>query len=147
MDIGGVVQRFRWIQSGSFLMGSPESEVGHRIDEVLHHVTLIQGFWMADTACSQALWQVVMGDNPAYFNDNSENPVEQVSWLEVRDFLETLNQCISGKQVEIRLPSEVEWEYACRAGTSSAFSFGNDISSEQANYNGNYVYAGGSNRY
>lgn len=59
MDIGGVVQRFRWIQSGSFLMGSPESEVGHRIDEVLHHVTLTQGFWMADTACSQALWQVV----------------------------------------------------------------------------------------
>jgi formylglycine-generating enzyme required for sulfatase activity len=136
----GVKQRFRFLPSGSFLMGSPESEAERDDDETQYRVTFQQGFWMADTACTQALWQAVMGDNPSNFTDNPENPVEQVSWDDVQIFLQRANDFVP--EMVVRLPSEAEWEYACRAGTSSAFSFGNAITSNQANYDGNYVYVG-----
>ena len=137
----GVKQRFRWIEAGTFMMGSPPSEAERNSNETQHRVTFQQGFWMADTACTQALWQAVMGDNPAYFSDNPENPVEQVSWDDVQIFLQRANDVVP--EMVVRLPSEAEWEYACRAGTTSAFSFGNRISPNQANYDGNYLYEGG----
>jgi formylglycine-generating enzyme required for sulfatase activity len=140
----GVVQRFRFSPLGSFLMGSPDSESERSKNEIQHCMSLQQGFWMADTACTQALWQAVMGTNPAQFSDNPENPVEKVSWNDVQIFLQRANDLVSG--IQVRLPSEAEWEYACRAGTHSAFSFGGDVSPDHANYDGNYEYAGGGSK-
>jgi formylglycine-generating enzyme required for sulfatase activity len=134
--VQGVTQRFRWIPSGSFLMGSPKSEAERSSDETQHRVAFEQGFWMADTACTQALWQAVMGNNPAKFTDNPENPVEQVSWDDVQIFLKRIHDLMP--EMVMRLPSEAEWEYACRAGTTSAFSFGMEIDDDQINYDSNF---------
>ncbi|MEN9423371.1 MAG: hypothetical protein RL122_754 [Pseudomonadota bacterium] len=139
--VKGITQKFRWIEPGTFWMGSPESEPERNDTETLHQVTLTNGFWMGDTACTQALWQTVLGNNPAYFKDNVNNPVEQVSWDDAQKFLQTLNSTVSGSNA--RLPTEAEWEYACRAGTNTPFSFGDNITSEQVNYDGNYPYANG----
>lgn len=140
LNFQGVIQRFRWITPGTFLMGSPESEPERRGDEIQHSVTLTQGFWLADSACTQALWEAVMGDNPAFFKDTPDHPVENVSWDDVQRFIQVLNAQLPDLQA--RLPSEAEWEYACRAGTTTPFSFGNTISPEQVNYNGNLPYVG-----
>ncbi|WMP16967.1 SUMF1/EgtB/PvdO family nonheme iron enzyme [Thiothrix lacustris] len=141
VDVKGVIQRFRWLQPGKFLMGSPQSEKERSDDEVQHEVTLSQGFWLADTACTQALWQAVMGNNPADFSDDLRNPVEQVSWDHTQGFIQQLNGVVSG--LKAKLPTEAQWEYACRAGSTSPFSFGTNITPEQVNYDGNYPYAGG----
>ncbi|OAI11333.1 MULTISPECIES: formylglycine-generating enzyme family protein [Methylomonas] len=140
-----VIQRFRWLLPGSFWMGSPPDEPerepwGDR-KETRHRVGLSQGYWLADTACTQALWQAVMGENPSIFNDDLVKPVEMVSWHEVQSFIEQLNRQIGGLQA--RLPSEAEWEYACRAGTETPFSFGDAISPRLVNYNGNYPFNNG----
>jgi sulfatase modifying factor 1 len=126
---------------GHFLMGSPPEEPEREDDEVQHEVTLSRGFWLADTACTQALWQAVTGANPSEFQDDVRNPVENVSWNDVQTFLSELNRRVPGLQA--RLPSEAEWEYACRAGTTTPFSFGDNITPEQVNYDGNHPYAGG----
>ncbi len=140
LTINKVSQRFRWIESGSFLMGSPPDEPERYDDEIQHQVTLTQGYWLADTACTQALWQAVMGDNPARFKEDKNNPVEQVSWDDVQDFLSKLNQLIP--DLNAYLPSEAEWEYACRAGAkkTTPFSFGDNITPEQVNYDGSRPY-------
>jgi formylglycine-generating enzyme required for sulfatase activity len=138
-----VRQTLRWIPPGTFLMGSPEDEHERWAGrEQQHLVTLNSGFWLADTACTQAMWTAVMGDNPSRFLDNAENPVEQVSWDDITQrFLPALNQRLPRLQLE--LPSEAQWEYACRAGTSTTFSFGRQITTEKVNYHGNLPYAGG----
>ncbi len=141
LDLLGVTQRFRYIEPGTFMMGSPPDEPGRYDDEDYHQVTLTRGYWLADTACTQALWQAVMGENPSDFKDNPENPVENVSWLDVQAFLEKLNRRVPG--LRARLPSEAQWEYACRAGTTTPFSFGENITPEQVNYDGTEPYAGG----
>lgn len=116
--VAGVVQRMRWVPSGRFVMGSPESEVGRFDNEgPQHEVELSSGFWLAETPCTQALWQAVMGTNPSKYV-SAERPVEQVSWDECKRFVERLNTLVPG--LEGRLPSEAEWEYACRAGTTAA---------------------------
>lgn len=134
LEIGTVTQRFRWIQPGTFTMGSPTDEPGRFDDETQHHVVLTTGFWMADSTCTQALWQAVTGSNPAKFRDSSENPVEQVSWDDCQLFLTALNGQVSG--AAFALPTEAQWEYACRAGTTTAYSFGPTITPEQVNYDG-----------
>ncbi len=139
--VGAVRQRFRWIAPGTFRMGSPADEPERRDNEEQHEVTLTCGYWLADTACTQALWKEVMGDNPSRIADDARRPVETVSWNDVQRFLVALNQRVEG--LSARLPSEAEWEYACRAGTTTPFSFGAHITPEQVNYNGNYPYAGG----
>jgi formylglycine-generating enzyme len=141
LDYQGARQVFRWILPGTFLMGSPETEAQRLDRELQHEVTLTQGYWLADTACTQALWHALMGDNPSRFSDDSRNPVEQVSWDEVGKFIDALNQRIPN--LRAGLPSEAQWEYACRAGTTTPFSRGKNITSEQVNYNGNYPYVGG----
>jgi hypothetical protein len=141
LSVQGVTQRFRWIAPGSFLMGSPDSEPERYDDERQHRVTLTRGYWLAETACTQSLWQAVTGSNPGYFKDDPRNPVEQVSWKDVRTFIEALNGLVP--RLGARLPTEAEWEYACRAGTETPFSFGDNITPEQVNYVGNYPYAGG----
>ena len=115
-----VRQRWRWIPAGSFQMGSAENEPGRWNDEGPRHwVRLTRGYWMMDTACTQALWCAVMTDegNPSYFQD-PERPVEQVSWNDVARFVVRLNGLIDG--LASGLPTEAQWEYACRAGSDSA---------------------------
>lgn len=141
VSIKQVAQRFRWIPKGQFTMGSPESEEEHQSHETLHEVTLTQGFWLADSACTQELWQEVMGENPSHFDDDLQNPIETVSWLDVQSFLTKLNQTIPN--LNAHLPTEAQWEYACRAGTIAPFSFGENISPDLINYDGNYPYANG----
>ncbi|GJL76005.1 formylglycine-generating enzyme family protein [Nitrosomonas sp.] len=140
LTIDGVTQRFRWIDPGTFQMGSPETEAERNNDELLHPVTISKGFWLADTACTQALWQAMMDENPSYFKGESL-PVEQVNWDDVQAFIKTVNSQFAGLQ--LRLPIEAEWEYACRAGTETPFSFGDTITTDQVNFDGNYPYAGG----
>jgi formylglycine-generating enzyme required for sulfatase activity len=142
LTINKVSQRFRWIEAGWFLMGSPSGEPKRNRDEQQHQVTFTQGYWLADTACTQALWLATMGgENPAYFKEDLNNPVEQVSWDDVQDFLNKLNQLIP--DLNARLPTEAEWEYACRAGKIMPFSFGDNITPEQVNYDGNNPYNNG----
>ena len=140
--VGNVVQRMRWIEPGTFWMGSPEDEPERFDNETRHRVTLTRGYWLADTACTQALWQEVMGSNPSYFKDDLQNPVEQVSWDDVIGlFLPKLNERVPG--LNLQLPNEAQWEYACRAGSTTPFSFGKQITTSQANYDGNCPYNGG----
>jgi hypothetical protein len=142
LTIGDQVQRFRYIEPGEFTMGSPDTEAGRYDNEGPQHVVrLTEGYWLADTACSQALWQAVMGGNPSRFKDDPQNPVEQVSWDDVQDFLRKVGELLPG--VSAALPTEAEWEYACRAGTQEAFSFGESITPAQANYDGSQAYAEG----
>jgi formylglycine-generating enzyme required for sulfatase activity len=143
-ELAPILQRMRYIEPGQFLMGSSANELG-RVDRECpqHLVTISQGFWLADTACTQAMWQAVMGNNPAWFNENNggsaEHPVEQVSLLDVQMFLQTINQLLP-QSCLATLPTEAEWEYACRAASSTEFTFGTSITSEQVNYDGNYPY-------
>ena len=137
-----VAQRLRWIEPGEFLMGSPADEPERWEDEGPRHpVTLTQGFWLADTACTQALWQAVTGGNPSHFKGDETCPVETVSWNDVQRFLRLLEALAPGCRAD--LPTEAEWEYACRAGTVGPFSFGRNITPEQVNYNGDFPYDGG----
>ena len=140
--VGSVTQRLRWIEPGTFMMGSPKKEIDHQDDEgPQHRVTLTEGYWLADSACTQALWAAVMGSNPSHFKSDLQFPVEKVSWNDVQEFLRKLEQLVPGLQA--RLPTEAQWEYACRAGTRTPFSFGEQISPEQVNYNGNFPYGKG----
>ncbi len=129
----GHSQRFRWIAPGWFWMGSPLHEPDRSPAETSHEVILTYGYWLADTTCTQALWQAVMGKNPSCFKGD-EHPVEQVSWEDVQSFLDRLNRLTPG--LEARLPTEAEWEYACRAGTETPFGLGKNITLEEVNYNG-----------
>jgi formylglycine-generating enzyme required for sulfatase activity len=124
-------------------MGSPEDEPERFDDEGPRHtVTLTRGFWLADSACTQALWHAVMGTTPSYFSRYDErHPVEQVSWNAVQRFLRELKALLPG--CIIGLPTEAQWEYTCRAGTDTPFSFGANITPEEVNYDGNRPYAGG----
>jgi formylglycine-generating enzyme required for sulfatase activity len=113
-----VTQRLRWIAPCEFLMGSPEDEPGRYEDEgPQQKVMLSQGFWLFDIPCTQALWEVVMGDNPSYFK-SATRPVEQVSWDDCQAFINRLNERIP--DLGLSLPTESQWEYACRAGTDTA---------------------------
>ncbi|MFZ1427941.1 MAG: formylglycine-generating enzyme family protein, partial [Geminicoccaceae bacterium] len=113
-----VKQRMRWCPPGSFVMGSPVDEAGRYDAEGPQHGVLIgSGFWLFDTPCTQALWEVVMGSNRGRFQSPTR-PVEQVSFEEVQDFMARLNERVPG--LDLVLPSEAQWEYACRAGTTTA---------------------------
>ncbi len=133
-------QCFRWMEPDTFMIGSPEDEPQRYEDELLHKVTLTRGFWLADTACTQELWQAVMGENPADFK-GPLRPVENVSWNDCSEFIEKLNRLVPG--LDSRLPTEAEWEYACRAGTRTPFHFGENITTELVNYDGTVPYTGG----
>ena len=133
-------QVLRWIRPGKFMMGSPENEPERYDDERLHEVILTHGFWMAETACVQELWEAVMGSNLSHFK-GAKRPVDSVSWDDCMEFIEKINSMIPG--LDLRLPTEAEWEYSCRAGTTTPFSFGENITTDQVNYDGNNPYNDG----
>ncbi len=129
-----------WVKPGTFEMGSPTSEAGRSKYETQHQVTLTEGFWLGKYEVTQAQWQKVMGNNPSHFK-GAGRPVEKVSWIEVTSFCDKLTalereagRLPAGKAYQ--LPTEAQWEYACRAGTKTAFSFGDGLMSRQANISG-----------
>jgi formylglycine-generating enzyme required for sulfatase activity len=124
-----------FVKGGTFTMGSPSSEADRGGDETQHQVTL-SDFSIGKYEVTQKQWQSIMGSNPSNFKGDNL-PVEQVSWNDVQEFIQKLNQK-TGKTY--RLPTEAEWEYACRTGTSTPFYTGNNLTTSQANYNGNYPY-------
>lgn len=132
--------RFRYIPSGSFLMGSPPDEVGRYDNETQHSVTLTKGFWLSDTPVTQQLWKAVMSANPSYFKatEGVELPVEGLSWKNCQSFCQLLISQFSG--LNFTLPTEAQWEYACRAGTQTAFNTGSLLSVERANFNTDIPY-------
>jgi formylglycine-generating enzyme required for sulfatase activity len=120
--VGHTPQRFRLVPVGEFRMGSPASEAGRKQDELPRRVCIETPFWLANTACTQALWRAVTGQFPSHFRGD-DLPVEQVSWDAVNTrFLTELNRRLPG--LNAALPTEVQWEYACRAGTDTAFHWG-----------------------
>ncbi len=118
------------VPPGEFMMGSPENEADRRKDETQHLVTISKAFYLSQTPLSQQAWLKVMDKNPSEFK-GSQNPVETVSWDDCQAFC---------RATGLRLPREAEWEYACRAGTTTPFSFGATITPQQVNYNGNFPY-------
>jgi formylglycine-generating enzyme required for sulfatase activity len=113
-----VTQRLRWIPPGRFVMGSPPDEPGWSDSESpQHEVTFSHGFWLFDTPCTQALWRAVMGRNPSEFKGPAR-PVEMVSFDDVQSFLRRLNARVPG--LDLCLPSEAQFEYSARAGTTDA---------------------------
>jgi len=117
--------QFVHIPSGTFTIGSPTSETDRYEDEKQVDVTLTEGFYLQTTEVTQWQWRAVMGKNPSFFQDCGDNcPVEHVSWNDVQEFIHQLNL---KEGVDIyRLPTEAEWEYACRAGSKKRFCYGDD---------------------
>ncbi|MEO1761274.1 MAG: formylglycine-generating enzyme family protein [Cyanobacteria bacterium J06629_18] len=153
-DLGnGVTLEMIHIPGGTFTMGSPagkpkrkllgftmsleDREKGRSRCENPQHTVTIQPFFMGRYAVTQAQYQTVMGENPSVFKGENR-PVEQVSWNNAVEFCKRLSQRAG---CTYRLPSEAEWEYACRAGTTTPFHFGETITTDLVNYNGHYTYA------
>jgi formylglycine-generating enzyme required for sulfatase activity/tRNA A-37 threonylcarbamoyl transferase component Bud32 len=128
----GVPVKFTWCPAGTFLMGSPSTEEGRCDNETQHRVTLTRGYWLGIYQVTQAQWQAVMGSNPSRFKGKTL-PVQGVSWNDCQEFVKKLGEK-TGKR--FRLPTEAEWEHACRAGTTTPFHFGETISTDQVNYDG-----------
>ena len=140
-----------WVDPGTFTMGSPVTETGRQTNETEHNVTLTKGFYLGKYEVTQAQYEAVMTGNtetdshgnvisatPSQFSGNPDRPVEKVSWEDVQVFLTRLNDQEAGNIPEgwaYVLPTEAQWEYACRAGTTTAYSWGDTISASDANWN------------
>jgi len=132
-DLGnGITLTMVQIPGGTFIMGSPEGEAGRYKNETPQRQVKVPGFFMGKYEITQAQYQAIMGNNPSKFK-GEKRPVEQVSWNDAVEFCQKLSQK-TGKTY--RLPSEAEWEYACRAGTKTPFYFGETITTELANFGG-----------
>ncbi len=140
-----------FIQPGTFTMGSPTSEAERGLDEDQHLVTISRGFWMEKFLVTQADYLSLMATNPSYFtsangfSNDLTRPVEQVSWYDAANYcaLRTQQERAGGlipTNYVYRLPTESEWEYACRAGTTTAFYLGSGLHSGQANFAGEEEY-------
>ena len=128
------------IPAGKFVMGSPASEKGRLDDESQHKVTLTKPFYLGKYEVTQEQWEFVMGDNPSQTKD-SKLPVTGVTWNDCQEFIKKLNAKTNGGY---RFPTEAEWEYACRAGTTTAYSFGDSLTNSDANIDGDRIKAVGS---
>ena len=129
-----------WIKPGTFEMGSPSSEKDRGGDETRHTVTLTKGFYLGKHEVTQSQWEKVMGSNPSHFK-GGDRPVERVSCTAVTSFCEKLTELErkAGRLpsgMSYQLPTEAQWEYACRAGTKTAYTFGDSLTSGQANISG-----------
>ncbi|MDO4585390.1 MAG: formylglycine-generating enzyme family protein [Planctomycetia bacterium] len=141
--IDGIDYAFRWCPAGEFMMGSPEDELGREEGETQHRVTLTKGFWMLETEVTQEMWKSVMGNNPSHFK-GSNLPVERVSWEDCQDFCQKLRS----QGLNVQLPTEAQWEYACRAGTTTSLNNGKNITTSKVDICDNldevgwYLYGG-----
>jgi formylglycine-generating enzyme required for sulfatase activity len=148
-DLGdGVILEMVDIPDGTFIMGSPENEEGYLSSESPQHQVTVPPFFMGKYPVTQQQWRVVaalpkvnidLKSDPSYFKGNNL-PVECVSWNDAQEFCARLSQMANKTY---RLPTEAEWEYACRGGTTTPFYCGETISTDLANYNGNYTYGQG----
>lgn len=151
-DLGnGITMDLVYIPGGTFLMGAPETELESLNQERPQHQVTVPAFFMGATPITQAQWRQVASSigqgkepleaNPSRFSFRGDNhPVERVSWHDATEFCLRLSR---HTKREYRLPSEAEWEYVCRAGTTTPFHCGETILTDLANYNGNYVYGSG----
>lgn len=133
--------KFIYILPGTFMMGSAANERGANDDEKQHQVTISRPFYLQAAEVTQGQWKRIMGNNPSYFKHCGEDcPVESVSWNNVYEFIKRLNRKVGSDKY--RLPTEAEWEYACRAGTTTRFYTGKCLSTDEANYQGNFPFFG-----
>jgi formylglycine-generating enzyme required for sulfatase activity len=140
-DLGkGIKLEIVLIPAGKFLRGSPVSETGRTNNEKQHEVTLTKPFYMGKYEVTQEQWEAVMGYNPSN-TKGAKLPVTVVSWEDCQEFIKKLNAKTNGGY---RLPTEAEWEYACRAGTTTAYSFGDSLTKSDANIDGDSIKAVGS---
>ncbi len=133
LDVDNAAYRLRWIPPGSFMMGSPENEQNRSNDEHLHEVTLGQGYWLGETTVTQALWQSITSSNPSEGKENGQLPVNAISWDDCRYFIAALQKQLPS--FHACLPTEAQWEHACRAGTQTRFWWGDEPSEEKGNMN------------
>ncbi len=131
---GGV--EYVWIAPGRFTMGMASDDIGRSSGASRHEVVLTKGFWLGVHEITQAQWEAVMAGNPSHFR-GPNLPVDQVSWDDVQDFISKLNARVGDA---VRLPTEAEWEYACRSGTKTPFSCGKNLSDGEANCDGTGGY-------
>ena len=131
VDLGrGVNLAMILIPQGKFMMGSPFSEPGHKSDEAQHQVVLSRPYFIGKNEVTQEQWEAVMGDNPSQ-TKGAKLPVTNISWNDCQNFISKLN---AKTESNYRLPTEAEWEYACRSGSKSAYSVGDKITKNDANY-------------
>ena len=153
LTINGIEYAFRWCPPGTFMRGSPANEPNRQRNESQHRVGLSRGFWILETEVTQAMWASVMGSNPSRFK-GANLPAEGVSWNDCQEYITKLNAELKsgGRQspgssgstsglmpaalegYKFSLPTEAQWEYACRAGTTTAYHFGNTLTQQQANF-------------
>jgi formylglycine-generating enzyme required for sulfatase activity len=139
VDVGGGVKlKLVYIEPGKFMMGSPKEEKERWDKELQHEVEITKGFYMGVFEVTQQEYEKVIGENPSHFKGD-RLPVEKVSWEDAMEFCKRLSKK-EGKLVD--LPTEAEWEYACRAGSKTVFHYGNSLSSKQANFAGDFPYGG-----
>lgn len=137
---GSAVLTLCYCPPGSFTMGSPRFETGRETNEGPVPVQLSKGFWLAHTPMTQRQWEAIMGNNPSDFKGDNL-PVESVSWDDAKACIEKLNATVPLPQEwQFALPNEAQWEYACRAGTSTPFSFGERLNGVEANCDGTFPY-------
>lgn len=134
--INGVEFAFRWCPAARFEMGSPLNEVGREGNETPHAVNLLRGFWMLETEVTQAQWNAIFESNPSRFKAPNR-PVDSVTWGDCAEFCEKFSQELGMKA---QLPTEAQWEYACRAGTRTPFSFGSALNGNLAVCDGEEPY-------
>jgi len=131
---------FAYCPPGIFTIGSPKTEEGRNSDEAQSMVRLKEGFWMGQTEVTQQQWAALMPDNPSEFK-GEDLPVDSVNRVDAQAFIDKLNQnSPPGVGWRYSLPSEAQWEYACRAGTQTVFNFGDELDGSQAYCNGNFPY-------
>jgi len=130
------------IPAGKFKMGSPATEAERDAEEVQHEVAITRAFYLGVYEVTQGQYEKVAGKNPSFFKLGPDHPVEQVRWNDANAFCKSLSDLPAEKKAgrSYRLPTEAEWEYACRAGTTSPFSFGYVATAKQANFNGKFPY-------
>ncbi|OKH44693.1 hypothetical protein NIES30_21805 [Phormidium tenue NIES-30] len=151
--IGPVTLRLVSIVGGQFVLGAPATELGHDPSQPPQTIATVDSFWMSVHPITQGQWRAVallpavnreLDPNPAYFTGN-DRPVEQVSWQEAVEFCDRLNELLKTQPAQpslqrYRLPTETEWEYACRAKTTTPFHTGQTLTTDLANYNGTKPY-------
>ena len=143
-DLGaGIKLDMVLIPAREFQMGSPESEKYHQDNALQHEVTLTKPFYMGKYEVTQEQWESVMGNSPSSRTKGAKLPVTNVSWEDCQEFIKKLNEKTSGGY---RLPTEAEWEYSCRAGTTTAYSYGDNLTKSDANIDGDSIKAVGSYR-